>query len=142
MRDNKSSKKFLDGPKICCRTYAVRGVEVMLDFDLANIFKTTTGRLNQAVKRNRDRFPKEFMFKVTGEEFENLISQFVISSSETSGWDIDSYPDSNLDSTVKQEPFSRSSKKSEWGGYRHLPYAFTERGMIELASVLKWDLED
>jgi hypothetical protein len=138
MRAKKSSKKLLDGPKISCRTYVVRGVEVMLDFDLASLFRTTTGRLNQEVKRNIDRFPKEFMFRVTGEEFENLISQFVISSLGTRGSD----HDLNHDSIIKHEPLSRYSNKLEWGGRRHLPYVFTERGMVELATVLKWNIKD
>jgi hypothetical protein len=59
----------------------IRGQKVILDSDLAHIFGVPTSRFNEAVKRNRDRFPDDFMFQLTSEEFENLKSQIVISSS-------------------------------------------------------------
>ncbi|MBU4351968.1 MAG: ORF6N domain-containing protein, partial [Nanoarchaeota archaeon] len=62
------------------KIYTIRGLQVMLDRDLAELYGVTTGSLNQAVKRNIERFPKDFMFQLTKEEFENLISQNVISS--------------------------------------------------------------
>ena len=58
----------------------IRGVRVMLDRDLAKIYGVPTKAFNQAVKRNRLRFPEDFMFQLTSKEFENLISQFVTSS--------------------------------------------------------------
>ena len=61
--------------------YHLRGRAVMLDSDLANLYCVPTGRLNEAVKRNIRRFPEDFMFQVTHEEYENLMSQFAISSS-------------------------------------------------------------
>ncbi|MDR0322170.1 MAG: ORF6N domain-containing protein [Treponema sp.] len=60
--------------------YNVRGYQVMLDSDLARIYKVETKVLNQAVKRNVDRFPSEFMFQLTKDEYENLKSQFATSS--------------------------------------------------------------
>jgi len=57
----------------------------MIDRDLAELYQVENRALNQAVKRNSDRFPDDFMFQLTKEEFENLISQFVISSSEHGG---------------------------------------------------------
>jgi phage regulator Rha-like protein len=60
--------------------YEIRGFQVMLDADLARIYQVETKVLNQAVKRNIDRFPPEFMFQLTKEEFVNLRSQFVTSS--------------------------------------------------------------
>lgn len=60
--------------------YEVRGVKVMLDRDLAELYGVTTSALNQAVKRNIDRFPTDFMFHLTKEEVENLKSQIVTSS--------------------------------------------------------------
>ena len=57
-----------------------RGQKVMLDFDLARLYQVSTGALNQAVKRNIERFPADFMFRLTGEEVQNMMSQFVISS--------------------------------------------------------------
>ena len=60
--------------------YEIRGQKVMLDFDLARLYSVSTGALNQAVKRNIERFPADFMFQLTGEEVQNMMSQFVISS--------------------------------------------------------------
>jgi hypothetical protein len=63
----------------------LRGHKVMLDRDLAVLYGVTTGALNQAVKRNRERFPADFMFQLTLEEKENWISQIVISNRERMG---------------------------------------------------------
>ncbi len=60
--------------------YEIRGQKVMLDFDLARLYQVSTGALNQAVKRNIERFPADFMFRLTGEEVQNMMSQIVISS--------------------------------------------------------------
>ena len=91
--------------------YDVRGVKVMLDYDLAAIYGVETRTLNQAVKRNIERFPEDFMFRLTEEEWNTLIqsgmiSQIVISS---------------LNKRKKTSP----------------PYAFTEHGAVMLASVLR-----
>jgi len=67
------------------KIYTIRDVYVMLDSDLAEIYRVETRVLNQAVKRNLKRFPEDFMFQLTKEEWENLISQFVISSAEHGG---------------------------------------------------------
>ena len=61
--------------------FNVRGVQVMIDSDIAALYGIETRALNQAVKRNIDRFPTDFMFQLTKSEFENLKSQFVTSSS-------------------------------------------------------------
>jgi len=58
----------------------LRGRRVILDRDLAAIYGLTTGRLNEQVRRNRERFPEDFMFQLTASELENLRSQFAISS--------------------------------------------------------------
>ena len=60
--------------------YEIRGRQVMLDADLADIYQVETRRLNEAVKRNIDRFPPEFMFQLTQTEYDNLMSQFATSS--------------------------------------------------------------
>ena len=65
---------------ITSKIYLIREKKVMLDKDLAELYNVTTGVLNQAVKRNIARFPDDFMFQVTKEEFDNLISQFGTSS--------------------------------------------------------------
>ena len=60
--------------------YEIRGYKVMLDSDLAQLYNVPTHRLNEAVKRNAKRFPADFMFQLTEDEWKNLISQFAISS--------------------------------------------------------------
>ncbi len=62
------------------KIYEIRGQRVMLDRDLAELYQVTTGALNQAVKRNIKRFPPDFMFQLTHQEFANLKSQIVTSS--------------------------------------------------------------
>lgn len=62
------------------KIYEIRGQRVMLDRDLAELYQVTTSALNQAVKRNSKRFPSDFMFQLTNQEFANLKSQFVTSS--------------------------------------------------------------
>ncbi len=85
----------------------------MLDNDLAEIYQVSTKRLNEAVKRNADRFPKDFMFQLNEREFNNLRFQFGIL---------------NLRSQIAT---------SSYGGRRYLSYAFTEHGVAMLSSVLR-----
>ena len=104
------------------RILTIRGVQVILDRDLAELYGVTTGALNQAVKRNKNRFPERFMFQLTKEESENLKSQSVISS----------FSDSPGTEILKSQPVI-----SSWGGSRSYPYAFTEQGIAMLSSVLR-----
>ncbi|HWC53393.1 MAG TPA: ORF6N domain-containing protein [Chitinophagaceae bacterium] len=92
------------------KIYLIRGQKVMLDRDLAELYGVTTGNLNLAVKRNKKRFPKDFIFQLTKEEFETLILQNAI------------------------------SKKQGRGGTRKLPYAFTEQGVSMLSGVLNSEI--
>ena len=62
------------------KIYEIRGQQVMLDFDLAELYQVSTSALNQSVKRNAKRFPPDFMFQITQEEFDSLKSQIVTSS--------------------------------------------------------------
>lgn len=62
------------------KIFELRGEKVMLDVDLAALYGVETRIINQAIKRNKDRFPKDFMFRLTATEWKNLRSQFVISS--------------------------------------------------------------
>jgi hypothetical protein len=109
--------------EIISQIYFIRGRKVMIDSDLARIYRVETRKLNQAVKRNIDRFPADFMFQITYEEFVNLISQIVISSSKT--------PVNTDDSELMPQ-----LSASDWGGRRKLPFVFTEHGALMLASVL------
>lgn len=70
---------------IKAKIYTIRGVQVMLDRDLAELYGVETRVLNQAVKRNSERFPNEFMFQLTKQELENWISQFATSNKEMMG---------------------------------------------------------
>jgi len=91
----------------------VRGDKVILDADLAKLYGVTAKRLNEQVRRNGERFPEDFMFQLTKEEFTELKSEFGAP---------------NLRSQIAT---SRSH-----GGRRYLPYAFTEHGAIMAANVL------
>jgi hypothetical protein len=98
---------------------------VILDADLAELYDVPTKVFNQAVKRNADRFPQDFMFQLTLQEWRNLKSQIVTSSLEVS-------PKEALAPNWSQ--FVTSSKKHRGAAYR--PYAFTEHGAIMAATVL------
>ena len=91
------------------KIYEIRGQKIMFDFDLAELYDVETRILNQAVKRNVKRFPKDFMFQLTKKEWESLRSQIVI-----------------LEKGRGQYP-------------KYLPYAFTEHGVTMLAAILKSD---
>lgn len=104
------------------RIHTIRGQRVMLDFDLAALYGVETRALNQAVKRNIERFPEDFMFRLTEEEWGNW-SQIVTSSEE-----VDNHEDGNSSQFV----MSSSNR-----GKTYLPYAFTEHGVTMLASVLR-----
>ena len=92
------------------RILLIRNQQVMIDRDIAELYGVETKRLNEQVKRNIERFPEEFMFQITREEFESVKSQFATSRNNM---------------FVGQE-----------GGTRKLPYVFTEHGITMLASVL------
>ena len=62
------------------KIYEIRGQRVMLDFDLVALYQVTTSAMNQAVKRNAERFPEEFMFRISASEWEHISSQFVTTS--------------------------------------------------------------
>jgi hypothetical protein len=114
------------------RIIMVRGLRVMLDFELAHLYGVTTGRLNEQVIRNRDRFPEDFVFQLAADEFDNLRSQFAISSL---GVETHVLPASNGRKRNLKSQIAISS--SGYGGRRYLPYVFTEHGAIMAANVLR-----
>ncbi len=134
---------LLSEEKIVNRIYFVRGKRVMLDRDLAEMYGVLTKVLNQAVKRNQRRFPDDFMFQLTQEELENLISQFVISSSNGETLHLKSQIVTSSAKSISPELMLQtgisSLRKEAWGGTRKLPYVFTEQGVAMLSSVLKSD---
>jgi hypothetical protein len=74
------SKALIPAGRIERSILFLRGHKVMLDSDLAELYGVLTGRLNEQVKRNRNRFPDDFMFQLSGKEYENLLSQNAMSS--------------------------------------------------------------
>ena len=75
-----SKSNLIPATAIEKKIFFIRGHKVMFDRDLASLYGVTTFNLNKAVKRNRDRFPADFMFQLNKEEFANLIFHFGISS--------------------------------------------------------------
>jgi hypothetical protein len=78
-------KEIVPNDLIKNKIYTIRGVQVIFDNDLADLYEVETRVLNQAVRRNIGRFPNDFMFQLNNEEFENWKSQIVISNSIPSG---------------------------------------------------------
>ena len=97
--------------------YTIRGQQVMLDSDLAELYGYEVKTLNQQVKRNISRFPDDFMFQLTKDEVDSVKSQFVTS------------PNKNFYS-------------GQGGGRRKLPYVFTEQGIYMLATVLRGEVAE
>jgi hypothetical protein len=122
------------------KIYEVRGEKVMLDFDIANLYEVETRVFNQAIKRNIESFPKDFMFRLTAKEWKEMISQFVISSgmeSEMNNNNSSQIVMSSKSNLISQNVISSLLTTSGWGGRRKLPYVFTEHGVTMAASVLK-----
>jgi len=101
----------------------VRNQKVILDEDLAELYGVPTKVFNQTVKRNFDRFPKDFAFQLTAAEVVNLRSQFVTSSVQ-------------FVEVQKDAPNSSQIAMSSYGGRRYRPWAFTEHGAIMAAMIL------
>ena len=106
------------------KIFEIRGQKVMLDFDLAALYEVETRVFNQAVRRNIDSFPEDFMFRLTKKEWSSMRSQIV-----TSYIQIDDSQNVNSSQIVTS---SQKKRRKDL-----LPYAFTEHGVIMLASVLK-----
>ena len=129
--------------QIQTQIYAIRGVQVMLDRDLANLYNVPIKRLNEQVKRNINRFPKKFRFQLTKEEFENLKFQFDTSNLDSDKNLISQNVISNSDSVMFQNSTlslrsQNATLKKERGKHRkYLPYVFTEQGVSMLSAVLR-----
>ena len=101
---------MVDLQLIQSKIYEIRGHKVMIDRDLAELYQVTTGNLNKSVQRNIKRFPSDFMFQLTKEEFDQLKTNLIFQNGI-----------------------------SNWGGTRKLPYAFTEQGLAMLSGILSSD---
>lgn len=111
-------------PNIDAMIVRLRGHNVLLDEDLAELYGVPVKRMNQQVRRNAARFPVDFMFQLTSEEIRNLRSRIVTSSATAS---------------IAEDVASKSQMATAkgHGGRRFLPYAFTEQGVAMLSSVLR-----
>lgn len=111
------------------KIYIIRSQKVMLDRDLAQLYSVETKRLNEAVKRNIQRFPEKFMFQLTDEEWENLKCHFSTSDDEFLRYQFGTAKDKNLRSQF-------ATAKKNISKIRSNPYVFTEHGALMLSSVL------
>ncbi len=109
------------------KIYTIRGFQVMLDMDLAKLYHVESKRLNEQVKRNHERFPSNFMFQLTEEEYQNLRSQIATSSLRSQ----------IVTLNEKNSLWSQNTTLKEHGGRRYLPYVFTEQGVSMLSAVLR-----
>ena len=101
---------MVDLQLIQSKIYEIRGHKVMINRDLAELYQVTTGNLNKSVQRNIKRFPSDFMFQLTKEEFDQLKTNLIFQNGI-----------------------------SNWGGTRKLPYAFTEQGPAMLSGISNSD---
>ena len=115
MKEVKNEIVIVNEEYIKDKIYTIRGTEVMLDFDLAKIYGYSTKRFNEQIKRNLDRFPKDFMFQLTSEELSALSSRSQIATLNESG-------------------------NKRGSNIKYLPYAFSEQGIYMLMTVLKGDV--
>lgn len=111
------TKELITTDDIRSKVYIIRGQQVMLDKDLAEIYGYEVKKLNQQVKRNIERFSEDFMFRLSNSEIDSVRSQIV---------------------TSRKKDFFAGQE----GGRRYLPYAFTEQGIYMLATVLRGELAE
>ena len=126
---------ILEENSIRSKIHVIRGQQVMIDRDIAELYGVETRRLNEQVKRNIERFPEQFCFQLTREEVEklkksNLVkSQFVTSQKK----------DSVMSHFATSPDFANTMFAGQDGGTRKLPFVFTEQGVAMLSAVLKSD---
>ena len=118
--------------------YLIRGQRIMIDFDLARIYRVPTKVLNQAVKRNAERFPEDFMFRLSAEDLEEIGSQISPIGNRTkavTGSSKTARLTSQIVTSMNRSQIVTGSQKHR--NPRYLPYAFTEQGVAMLSSVLR-----
>jgi hypothetical protein len=124
----------------------LRHEKVILDSDLAELYGVETGHLNEAVKRNLDRFPSDFMFQLTEDEVKILILSFAASKNAASSEPQPLVTETAPHSLLSQSAIAKKAESSSMlqagaskgrGGRHILPYAFTEQGVAMLSSVLR-----
>lgn len=113
--------------------YLIRGEKVLLDTDLADLYGVEARALNQAVARNPARFPDDFMFQLTTDEWTATRSQIVTTSGAKGGKSSQTLTSSQPVAALTSQTVISNGR----GGRRTLPYAFTEQGVAMLSSVLR-----
>jgi len=116
--------RYIPDEIITTKIFVIRGQKVMLDFDIAQLYGVETKRLNEQVKRNIDRFPEEFMFRLKAKEWNMMRSQFATA-----------YSQSNDFEDVKRKELASSKQRKR--NTNITPFAFTEHGVTMAANVLK-----
>jgi hypothetical protein len=145
----KKANKVIPVHQVESLIYMIRGQKVMLDSDLAALYRVETRILNQAIRRNRDRFPSDFMFRLSEAEFDRLMrSQIVIASQENSSQIVMSSEANplktgkSITSNQSQIVTGSGSMRSQTvtaskRNIRFRPFVFTEQGIAMLSSVLR-----
>lgn len=133
MKNNELS--IYDENYLKSKIYIIRGVQVMIDADLADIYGYSTKRFNEQVKNNIERFDEDMRFQLTSNEYDVLRSK--ISTSKTSPTD---YKSTTYNNTKVLRSKILTSKPETRGGRQYLPYVFTEQGIYMLMTVLKGEL--
>lgn len=122
--------------------FRIRGQRVILDADLARLYGVPTKRFNQAFKRNRHRFPRDFAFQLTSEELVTLRAQAATANSSSTNWSqsVTSSPQAadelKIDANWSQ---IATSSKAKHRGATYRPWAFTEHGALMAANILRSD---
>lgn len=122
MKKQKIQKDMNDIAVIQRMIYELRGQKVILDRDLAALYQVKTKVLNQAVKRNIERFPEDFMFQLTNEEWQTVSSQILTTSD------------------LRSQIVTIENEDMRGRHVKYLPYAFTEHGVVMLASLLRSEI--
>ena len=123
---------LIDEAFLKSRIYTIRGVKVMLDADLAEIYGYSTKAFNQQVKNNIEKFAEDFRFQLNDKEIADLSRSKILTSKQENSTKTSDYGKSN---NLRSKILT-----SSWGGLRYAPYAFTEQGIYMLMTVLKGDL--
>ncbi len=122
----------LEDYSIKSRILTIRGVQVMLDRDLAELYGVQTKMLNQAVKRNIERFPERFMFRLSKDDIDSLRSQIAPSNTQS---DTIAFPHEAYGASLRSQIVTLNKKQGQH--LKYMLYAFTEQGIAMLSAVLK-----
>lgn len=131
-------KELITPVLIESKIFVIRGKQVMIDRDLAELYGVETKRITEAVKRNIERFPEEFRFQLTKEEYDFLKSQFVTSKNEDDSLRSQIMTLKHEDELLRSQIATLKTESEDQRGKhaKYLPYVFTEQGVAMLSAVL------